>query len=393
MFFLVSVLLMFPVFSTLFPSTAQAQTTSPKTLTIGMITSVTGGMAPGFKPMVDSAKPTEDLLNQRGGVTIKGQKYNIKIEVVDDQSSPTGAVIGAKKVIQDGIKFVVAPLFMPSNMAILPVFEQAKVFSVSPLCNDPTVFSGKFHYTFNAWSAAYSIPLMDKYFVGKYPNAKKIAILYPDDPGAKALHAIALQSAQKFGLQVVFDEAYALGTMDFSPIVTKALATKPDAINALFGIAPWAGGLINGARQLGFTGPIYAPSNFGDVNTINGMIKQREYANDIINGGPDVLSPTMPDMVKKLGAAMKSRTGAFFESNVFALNALVAMIQVIEKAQSLDTDKVVAAMESMTSYDLVYGKAVPGGPETGGNQNILAPIPVSIITNNGSKVVSDMIRR
>jgi ABC-type branched-subunit amino acid transport system substrate-binding protein len=74
-----------------------------KTLTVGLITSVTGPMAPAFKPMYDAVKPTEDLINQRGGITVAGQKYNIKIVAEDDQSSPPGAIAAANRLIQQGI--------------------------------------------------------------------------------------------------------------------------------------------------------------------------------------------------------------------------------------------------------------------------------------------------
>ena len=53
-----------------------------KTLKIGLITSATGPMSPAFKPIVDAAKPSEDLINQKGGITVNGQKYNIKVVVI-----------------------------------------------------------------------------------------------------------------------------------------------------------------------------------------------------------------------------------------------------------------------------------------------------------------------
>jgi len=72
-----------------FSMSASAQT---KTLKIGLITSMTGPMAPGFREIVEAAKPAQDLMNQRGGVTVKGEKYTIEILTTDDQSSPSGAV-------------------------------------------------------------------------------------------------------------------------------------------------------------------------------------------------------------------------------------------------------------------------------------------------------------
>ena len=46
---------------------------SAETLKIGVITSITGPMSPGFKPIYEAAKPAEALINSMGGVNIKGK--------------------------------------------------------------------------------------------------------------------------------------------------------------------------------------------------------------------------------------------------------------------------------------------------------------------------------
>ena len=59
---LASLLVLLPLLFLLIslPRPASAQT---KTLKVGLITSVTGMMAPAFKPMFDAAKPAEELIN------------------------------------------------------------------------------------------------------------------------------------------------------------------------------------------------------------------------------------------------------------------------------------------------------------------------------------------
>ena len=50
---------------------AAAQT---KTLKIGLITSMTGPIAPAMSVMTDALKPVEELMDKRGGITVNGQK-------------------------------------------------------------------------------------------------------------------------------------------------------------------------------------------------------------------------------------------------------------------------------------------------------------------------------
>jgi ABC-type branched-subunit amino acid transport system substrate-binding protein len=97
--FLLLAVVLLPLMSACTQEPAEA-----KTLKIGLVTSVTGPLAPGLKSMYDAAKPTQDLMNQKGGITVNGQQYLIEIVVEDDKSSPPDAVAAANKLIQDGVK-------------------------------------------------------------------------------------------------------------------------------------------------------------------------------------------------------------------------------------------------------------------------------------------------
>jgi len=94
-----SVLALFPPRS----SIAEESSAGTRTLKIGLITSITGPIAPTLKALADAAKPAQDLMNQRGRITIKGQKHLIEIIAEDDQSSPPGGVAAANKLLQAGI--------------------------------------------------------------------------------------------------------------------------------------------------------------------------------------------------------------------------------------------------------------------------------------------------
>ena len=51
----------------------------------------------------------------------------------------------------------------------------------------------------------------------------------------------------------------------------------------------WSAGIINQSRELGFTGPVFAPM-MGDIHILNAMLNPK-YASDVFHGGADVLSP------------------------------------------------------------------------------------------------------
>ena len=264
-----------------------------KTLKIGLVTSVTGPMAPAFKPMYDAVKPTEDLINSRGGVTVGGQKYNIKILAEDDQSSPPGAIAAANRLIQQGAKFMIPPMFMVTDLALMPTAEEAKIVRMKAFGLGPEEINPKVKYGFYADSSLYNIAPCHDYLIKNYPKVKKLALIMPDDPGATFAFEQNEKEAKKRGFEIVFVEKFRIGSEDFYPILTKALEKKPDAINLVVSIVPWSAGIINQSRELGFNGPIFCPGLFGDINLVNGMINKK-YAHDLFHGGPDVLSDKMP---------------------------------------------------------------------------------------------------
>jgi branched-chain amino acid transport system substrate-binding protein len=353
----------------------------PNDLKLGLITSATGPMAPAFKSLLDAAKPAEDLLNQRGGVTIKGQKYRIKVVTEDDQSSPPGGVAAINRLIQGGVKFTYAPQFAVTNMAISSIAEEAKILRIKGMGIGKEEIGPSLRYSFYASADSYSLPICYNYLVKTYPKAKKIAIISPDDPGGKTIREGAKKEIQKRGLDLVFEEAFKIGSEDFYPILTRALEKKPDAIDMVISIAPWSAALINQARELGFKGPIFA-TILADTNILNSMLNPK-YAYDVFHCGSDVLSPKMKPIVKDYRALVERQLKTTLNmDHVLLIEAFYPLLQAIEKAQALDTDKVVTVFENMKSIDTVYGKGRMGGEDLFGNNHVVrGPIGLSRIMN------------
>ena len=151
---------------------------------------------------------------------------------------------------------------------------------------------------------------------------------------------------------------YPQPSFDFYSILNKALATKPDAIEELYGIPPCSAALINQSRELGFTGPIFGACTLGDPNIILSMLTP-EYAYDILSTAPDVNSDQMMDRVKKLGEKIKAAGASFELDSLHLLDACSAIIAGIRDAQSIDPVDVVAAIDSGVAkgFEGSYGPA------------------------------------
>ena len=71
------------------------------------------------------------MVNDRGGLTIKGQKYNIEVVMEDAKSSMDGYTAAATKlVLDDKVKFVVGPNYFFA-LASTPILEAVPLLHVS----------------------------------------------------------------------------------------------------------------------------------------------------------------------------------------------------------------------------------------------------------------------
>ncbi|MAF32512.1 MAG: ABC transporter substrate-binding protein [Desulfobacterales bacterium] len=351
-----------------------------KTLKIGAVFALTGPAAAGIKDCMDGVQAAADWINKKGGITVKGQQYLIEVVPEDNKSAPDGIVAAANKLVyKDEVKFIVGPVVPGLSMAMTPITEKAKVLrcKVNGTGNKAEMKPGML-YTFSTFMEIQYVRSVYDYFVKSYPNAKKIAITGPDEPGGQAMVAVAKKEAEAHGLKVVFSELYPFGTQDFYPMLTKAMAQKPDVFDLGVGIAPWYAGIIKQARELGFTGPMFAPSATGNIYLIP-MLAGKDFSYDIFFLDADLKSPKMPSIVKearqqvsnKFGVDLTFGHGAGWES-------LWCLVQAIEAAQSLDTIKVAKVWEKMKSIETLYGEGTMSGlKDFGINHVVLKPRPLS----------------
>jgi len=354
-----------------------------KTLKIGVVVPLTGMFAAGLRDIVDAIKPTADLMNKKGSVSVNGQRYLIELVIVDDQSSPAGAVAAVNKLIQDRIKFMIPPYFIPNVLAVSSLANEAKIVSTKPMASGQEAVNPNTPYSFASSALVYNTPVSYDYLKRHYPNAKRIAIVSPDDPGVNNWCKQARSEMQKNGLELVFDDRFKVATEDFYPILTKALEKKPDAIDMIGVIEPWSAGIINQSRELGFKGPIFTSTGIlGDVNIVKGMVNP-QYLNDIFHAEMDVLSPKMTPIVKDFRTIVeRNAKKPLTTAHVTVLDAVYVLVQGIEKAQSLDADDVRRALEGMKNIDTVNGKGRMAGEDLFGiNHVVRRPIAISGISN------------
>lgn len=349
---------------------ASAPTAAPKTLRLGEVETLTGASSDNLKLAAGGSYLAKTYINNRGGITIDGQKYMVDITLEDNKGTADGASSAANKLInQDGIKFVTGSGPPPLTAAIGAVAEPAGVLYTSIYNNgtkDELNPSKKFTFVANSDSFAGQISAMT-YLKKLHPEVKTIAYILIDDGQIKDNTPQVNASAQALGLQIKGDIiGFAPDTVDFTPIAQKAVQRGADAIMLGNGPTDYMGQILKQARTMGYTKPIFECSMTPpqDIIKIAGPDASTNFFGHGITA--DVVVPGELPITKEVIDMSKKEFGEFDFMKAQGFNAIYTTVQAIQKAQSLDPKLVAATWEKMDTIDTLWGPGKMGGLKTYG---------------------------
>ncbi len=199
--------------------TAQAQ----DTVKVGVLQSLTGTMAISEVTVKNATMLAIDEINAAGGVNGK----QISAVVEDGASEPGMFAQKAQKLIQeDKVVTVFGGWTSASRKAMLPVFERFKNLLWYPVqfegneCSPNIMYSG-------AQPNQQILPALDW---AKQKGYKNYFLLGSDYVFPRTANLILKKHIIHDGLIVVDEEYVPLGGTDFSAIVNKIVAAKPDVV-------------------------------------------------------------------------------------------------------------------------------------------------------------------
>jgi len=359
-----------------------------KTIRIGVLAAQSGWFSAievlDIQDLMNMAK----MINTKGGLTIKGQKYDVEIVIEDIKSTFDGTTAAANRLVFDKkVKFVLGPggFFGP---AAAPVLNPNKVLYVlSYATTQPGALGAEFPYGFlgNNASVGYAIVAM-KAMKAEFPNVKKLAVLMPDDGAAPYLVPALKRVHAQYGVTMVGDVIlYPNEMQDFSPIAAKLNAMKDvDAIQHAMGIPNQVGNIVKGLRELGNNKPYLGPPgvNGTDVATIAGAAN----ATNMTCTATTPLDPSNPPIQNELLRMRTNDPKTRFMANL--PNLLYILTNMMKAADSIDPDVVKAKWESSDSVDTINGKGYIGGDLTYGIKHHAVGYPFPYQRVQDGKVVA-----
>ena len=355
-----------------------------KTVKIGILVPLTGPIAGPGTNWTKGAERAVQWINDEGGIKIKGEKYHVELVTADMKMTADDFVAATRKLVEkEKVKFISGGIGSSGNLIPATITEPAGIIrTIFWIEGAPEELSPKLKYTFNgSMIGADTIPGLYQHLIEVYPTVKKVALAGLEGSTTEAFFEVHLRrGVEPLGLKVVSREIFPMTTQDYYPILTKILASNPDAIICTGGYPSVVGGILKTARQLGFKGPILGttPAPCEDIAKVAG----KEWATDWVSFSPAVDNPEMTPMIKEIRKMCLTKYGQFNQDHLLPWDAIWVIVQGIEKAQSLDTSMVLKAMESMDSFKTSYGPGKLGGLKTYGiKHDIVKPHAITRIVN------------
>jgi ABC-type branched-subunit amino acid transport system substrate-binding protein len=206
----------------------------PNKIKVGILVPLTGPFAAVAETQKQGALMAIDVVNKRGGLNMPWGKVAVEGVVDDDEAKLDVGVRRYRYMVSEGVKGVGGQTWAPLAYALNAIVSKEPM-PYFPVCVMAKEAFQKGKLADSSFAAAYS-PWTVGYMAGKSAvqtlGKKKVFFLARTDSWGWDMRDGAYAAAKEFGAQVVgYDEA-ALGTSDFTTILQKVRAAKPDVLIA-----------------------------------------------------------------------------------------------------------------------------------------------------------------
>jgi branched-chain amino acid transport system substrate-binding protein len=216
---------------------------------IGHVAAMTGPVAHFGKDSENGTRMAIDALNARGMI-IGGKKVRFELVAEDDAGDPKQATAAAQKLADARVNAVVGHETSGTTIPASKIYYDAGIPQISPSSTNPK-------YTQQGFNTAFRVVSNDVQLgraLGRYAvqamAARRVAVVDDRTAYGQGLVTEFVKGLQQQGASVVAREFTTDKATDFSAILTKIRAARPDLV-FFGGMNAVAGPMLRQMKQLG----------------------------------------------------------------------------------------------------------------------------------------------
>jgi len=324
----------------------------PTKIKVGILLPLTGNFAAVAETQKQGAELAVEGINKRGGLNMPWGKVAVEAVIGDDEAKQDVGVRRYRYMVDEGIKGLGGQTFAPLAYAInamvsknplpyFPVCVMAKeAFEKGKLANST------FATAYSPWTVGY----MAGQSATKVLKKKRIYFLARSDSFGWDIRDGVYAAAKEAGAEIVGYDEVSLGTSDFTTVLQKVRAAKPDVfIAAQF--AADAVALLKQVHQMGlgkemtifnaFTTNVVAKGL--PPEALEGVYAMHYFYYDLANFEDKEAAKSAADFTALFRAKYKNPPDAYA---AIAYIAYMEMFRGFEAAKSFDPPKVSAALRA-----------------------------------------------
>ena len=322
----------------------------PTKIKVGILLPLTGTFAAVAETQRDGALLAIDVINKRGGLNMPWGKVTVESVIADDEAKQDIGVRRYRYMVSEGVYGVGGQTWAPLAYAINAIVSKEPM-TYFPVCVMAKEAFQKGKLAPSTFATAYS-PWTVGYMAGqaavKTLGKKRIFFLARSDSWGWDMRDGATAAAKELGAQIVGYDEVSLGTSDYTTILQKVRAAKPDVfISAQF--AADAVALLKQVHQTGL-GKEMTIFNAFITNVVakglppealEGVYSMHYFYYDLSGFADQEVAKSAKDFTDLYQAKYKRPPDAYA---TIAYVAYMEMFRGFEAAKSLDPRKVAAAL-------------------------------------------------
>ncbi len=329
-------------------TTTQTSTASADEILIGEVGSLTGGEATFGTSTRDGIDLAFKKINAQGGV--KGKK--LKVLILDDQGKPEEAAIAVTKLItQDRVIAILGEVASSRSLAMAPIAQANKIPMVTPSSTNPKVTQVGDYIFRVCFIDPFQGSVMAQ-FAANTLKVKKVAILRDiKNDYSVGLANFFTETFKKLGGQIVGDQSYSAGDVDFKSQLTSLKTKNPEAL-FVPGYYTEVGLIARQAREMGVKVSLLGGDGWDSEKltqiggaALNGSFFSNHYT-------PDDQSPQIQKFIEEFKADFKAVPDSLA---AMGYDAAMVLADAMRRAPSLSPQDIRQALANTKNYSGVTG--------------------------------------
>lgn len=336
----------------------------PNKIKVGVLLPLTGTFAAVAETQKQGALLAIDVVNKKGGLNMPWGKVAVEGVVDDDEAKLDVGVRRYRYMVSEGIRGVGGQTWAPLAYAINAIVskEPMPYFPVCVMAKEGfqkgKLADSTFATAYSPWTVGY----MAGTSVVKTLGKKRVFFLARSDSFGWDIRDGVYEAAKQYGAEIVGYDEVSLGTNDFTTILQKVRAAKPDAfIFAQFGADAVA--LLKQVSQMGLSKEMTIFNAFitnvvakgVPAEALQGVYAMHYFYYDLSNFEDKEAAKSAQEFTELFRSKYGTPPDAYA---AIAYIAYMEMFRGFEAAKSLDAKKVSDVLMSGTAeFNTVKGPA------------------------------------